>query len=90
MKYFLRLYISGITIKSNKAIKTIKTICENELDGNVTLEVIDLYQQPLSINYDIEILPTLVRVSPKPIKKIVGNLSDREYVLYNLVVNKEA
>ncbi len=79
--HLFRLYIAGSSPRSLRAIKRIKEICEKELPGLYTLEVIDLYQQPERAFADqIVAAPTLVRRLPEPIR-LVGDLSDEKKVL---------
>jgi circadian clock protein KaiB len=83
--YNLRLYVAGQTPKSITALANLKTICEDHLAGRYRIEVIDLLQQPqLAAGDQILAVPTLVRRLPEPLKKIIGNLSDRERVLVGL------
>ncbi len=84
-RYLLRLYVTGTTPKSARAIKNIKAICEEKLAGRYELEVIDIYQQKEGIKTDqIVVAPTLVRTLPLPVRKLLGDLSDRERVLVGL------
>ncbi len=84
-KYVLRLYVTGSTPRSQRAIKNIKKICEEHLKGRYELEVIDVYQQPGSaVEEDILAAPTLVKKLPPPLKKFIGDLSDMEQVLLGL------
>src|SRR5579862_3700845 len=79
--HLFRLYIAGSSQRSLRAVKRIKEICEKELPGLYTLEIIDLYQQPArAIAYQIVAAPTLVRRLPEPIR-LVGDLSDEGKVL---------
>jgi circadian clock protein KaiB len=74
--HFFRLYIAGSSERSLRAVKKIKEICENELQGLYTLEIIDLYQQPArAIADQIVAAPTLVRRLPEPVR-LVGDLTD--------------
>ena len=83
--YNLRLYVAGQTHKSITALANLKTICEEHLAGRYRIEVVDLLQQPqLAAGDQILAVPTLVRRLPEPLKKIIGNLSDRERVLVGL------
>jgi circadian clock protein KaiB len=83
--YNLRLYVAGQTPKSITALANLKTICEEHLAGRYRIEVIDLLQQPqLAAGDQILAVPTLVRRLPEPLKRIIGNLSDRERVLVGL------
>jgi circadian clock protein KaiB len=79
--HFFRLYIAGSSERSLRAVKKIKEICEKELQGLYTLEIIDLYQQPArAIADQIVAAPTLVRRLPEPIR-LVGDLSNDEKVM---------
>ena len=81
----LRLYIAGQTPRSVGALATLRTICEEHLQGRYELEIIDLLQNPALARGDqILAVPTLVRRLPEPIKKIIGDLSNRERVLVGL------
>jgi circadian clock protein KaiB len=83
--YVLRLYIAGQTPKSVLAIANLKEICETHLQGRYEIEIIDLLENPqLAQGDQILALPTLVRRLPEPIKKIIGDLSNRERVLVGL------
>ena len=81
----LRLYVAGQTPRSVGALTNLKLICEEHLQGRYELEIIDLVQNPALARGDqILAVPTLVRRLPKPIKKIIGDLSNRERVLVGL------
>jgi circadian clock protein KaiB len=81
----LRLYVAGQTPKSQAALSNLKTICEDHLNGQYSIEVIDLLEQPqLSRGDQILAIPTLVRKLPQPVRKIIGDLSDTERVLVGL------
>ena len=74
--YILRLFVSGQTEKSARAIDNIKRICEREFPGRYQLEVVDVYQQPqLAAGEQIIAVPTLVKKAPGKLKKILGDLS---------------
>jgi len=84
-KYVLRLYVTGMTEKSTQAIENIRQICEAYLKGRYDLEVIDVYQQPVLARGDqIIAAPTLIKKLPLPLRRCIGNLSDREKVLLGL------
>jgi circadian clock protein KaiB len=90
-RYILRLYVAGQTPKSVLAIANIKRICEEELQGQYDLEVIDLYQQPqLAQGEQIIALPTLIKRLPPPLRRIIGDMSDTERVLVGLDLRKKA
>jgi circadian clock protein KaiB len=79
--HLFRLYIAGSSERSLRAVKKIKEICEKELQGLYTLEIIDLYQQPArAIADQIVAAPTLVRRLPEPVR-LVGDLSDDAKVM---------
>ncbi len=84
-KYVLRLYVAGLTPRSQRAIKNIKKICEEHLSGRYDLEVIDVYQQPvLAKGEQIIAAPTLIKKLPLPLRKFIGDLSDSERILLGL------
>jgi len=84
-RYVLRLYVTGTTPRSVRAIQNIKRISEEHLQGRYELEVIDIYQQPtLAAGEQIVALPTLVKKLPLPLRRMIGDLSDRERVLLGL------
>jgi circadian clock protein KaiB len=84
-KYVLRLYVSGSTSKSALAVENIKRICEQHLKNRYDLEVIDIYQQPkLARDEQIVAVPTLVKRSPPPLRRLIGDLSDVRKVLFGL------
>jgi circadian clock protein KaiB len=84
-KFRLRLYITGRTPQSQRAIANLRAICESELTGMYEIEVIDVLEHPaLAENEKILATPTLVKRLPEPVRKIIGDLSDREKVLLGL------
>lgn len=84
-RYELRLYVAGVTPRSARAIANIKEICDEHLKGLHALQVIDLYQQPVLAERDqIVAVPTLIKKLPPPLRRIIGDLSDRERVLVGL------
>ena len=85
MTYKLRLFITGRTPHSIRALENLKAICESELAGQYDVEVIDILENPgLADTEKILATPTLVRKLPEPVRKIIGDLSDREKVLLGL------
>ncbi|MCG2592314.1 circadian clock KaiB family protein [Ramlibacter sp. XY19] len=83
----LRLYIAGKTAKSEAALQNLKAVCETHLAGRYSIEVIDLLVNPkLAAGDQILAVPTLVRKFPPPIRKIIGDLSNKERVLVGLNV----
>jgi len=87
----LRLYIAGPTARSLAALTNLKRICDEHLEGRYRIEVIDLLEHPqLARGDQILALPTLVRKLPKPIRKLIGDLSDTERVLVGLDLRPRA
>jgi circadian clock protein KaiB len=85
--YRLRLVVAGRTLRSQRAIENLRQICNEHLKGQVDLEVIDIYQQPeLAAKYQVIAAPTLVKLLPLPIRRLIGDLSERERVLHGLEV----
>jgi circadian clock protein KaiB len=83
--YLLRLFVSGTTPRSARAIQNIRALCEQKLHNRYELEVIDIYQHPELVKPEqIVVTPTLVRKLPLPVRKIIGDLSDNERVLVSL------
>ena len=83
--YVLRLYVTGATARSRRAIVNLDGICREHLKGRYDLEVIDVYQKPiLARDEQIIAAPTLIRKLPLPIRRIIGDLSDRDAVLLGL------
>ena len=81
----LRLYVAGQTARSLAALANLRIICHQHLEGRYRIEVIDLLEHPqLARGDQILALPTLVRKLPKPIRKLVGDLSDTERALVGL------
>jgi circadian clock protein KaiB len=81
----LRLYVFDHTPKSLLALSNLKKICESQLKGRYRIRVIDLLKQPhLAKGDQILAIPTVVRKLPKPVRTIIGNLSDTERVLVGL------
>jgi len=83
--YALRLYITGKTPNSLRAIACVKELCERHLRGRYKLQVVDIYQQPgLAEGDQIVVAPTLVKRSPAPLRRVMGNFSDSHRVLRSL------
>lgn len=83
----LRLYVAGQTPKSLVAFANLKNICEEYLQGEYSIEIVDLSKNPrLAVEDSIIALPTLVRKLPAPMKKIIGDLSNVEKVLIGLQI----
>jgi circadian clock protein KaiB len=73
----LRLYVAGASARSRQALLRVRRLCESELKGEYDLEVIDIYQQPtLARDGQIIATPTLVREFPRPVRRLIGSLSN--------------
>ncbi len=81
----LRLYIAGNTPRANLALANLKKYCEEHLHQQYVIKIIDLLVEPqLAEGDQILAVPTLVKKVPEPIRKIIGDLSDKEKVLVGL------
>jgi circadian clock protein KaiB len=90
VRYVLRLYVTGATDRSTRAVANIRWFCERHLKGRYDLRVVDIYQQP-SLAQDQQIIaaPTLVKSEPPPPRRLVGDFSDRERLVASLGVRRE-
>jgi circadian clock protein KaiB len=85
--YLLRLFTTGTTPRSSRAVRNLHEICETNLKGRYDLEVIDIYQEPgRATQADIIATPTLIKEEPLPVRRMIGDLSDRPRVLVNLAI----
>ena len=85
--YHFKLYVSGATNRSTRAIQNLKTICDEHLAGHYELEVIDIYKQPdKAYTEQIVAAPTLVKQLPFPLRRFIGDLSDKERLLTGLEI----
>lgn len=84
-KYILRLYVTGMTPKSTRAIANARALCDEYLTGRYELEVIDMYQQPkLADGEQIIATPTLIKRLPLPLRRVIGDMSDTERFLVGI------
>ena len=84
-KYLLRLYVTGMTPRSTQAIRSIKEICEEHLNGRYDLEVVDIYQQSsLAKGEQIIATPTLIKKLPLPLRRFIGDMADTERIVLGL------
>jgi len=84
-KYRLRLYVTGTTAKSVRAIQNVRRICEEHLRGLYDLEVVDIYKNlPLARGDQIIAAPTLIKRLPEPLRRLIGDMSDEQRVLVGL------
>ncbi len=80
--YRLRLFVAGSSPLSVRTIATLRGLCDRLLPGQVDLEVVDIYQQPaLAVRDQVVAAPTLLKLSPDPVRRMVGDLSDERRVL---------
>lgn len=84
-RYVLRLYVTGMTPNSIRAIENLRAICDEYLPDRYDLEIIDIYQHPVLMQGEkIIAAPTLIKKLPEPLRHLVGDMSDRERVLLGL------
>jgi circadian clock protein KaiB len=83
--YILRLYITGSTLQSTRAVLNIRKICEEHLEGRYELEVVDLSQHPMqAMGEQIIAAPTLIKKLPLPLRRFIGDMSQTERILLGL------
>ncbi len=83
--YILRLYVTGTTPNSQRAIKNVRKLCEEHLQGRFDLEIIDIYQQPeLAREGQIVAAPTLIKKLPLPLRRFIGDMSRTDKILMGL------
>jgi circadian clock protein KaiB len=89
--YVLKLYVTGTSPRAEVAITNLRRICEQELRGEYELQIIDVLEHP-QIAEDDKILatPTLIKQLPPPLRRVIGDLSDKEKVLLGLEVRRDA
>jgi len=84
-RYLLRLYVSGMTPAATRAVGNLKKICDEHLSGRYDLEIVDVYQQPvLARDEQILAAPTLIKRLPLPLRRIIGDMSNKDRVLLGL------
>lgn len=84
-RYVFRLYVSGTTPRSTRAIRNIQKICDERLAGRYELEVVDIYQQPaMAAGAQIIAAPTLIKSLPLPLRRFIGDISETERILTGL------
>ncbi len=89
-KYTLRLYVAGLSPRSQKAIENIKTICNKYLKDAYELIIQDIYQNPIiAVNNQIIAVPTLIKELPLPLRKFVGDMSNLEKLLVGLDIQSK-
>ncbi len=89
--YVLRLYLTGASERSSRAIESVKNLCEQYLKGRYDLEVIDLFQQPHRAQADqIIAVPTLIKELPPPLRRLIGDLTNTRRVMIALDLKAES
>jgi circadian clock protein KaiB len=88
--YELRLFVTGMSRRSARAIENLRAVCDEYLPGRYDLRVVDVYQQPeLARDEQVVAAPTLVRRRPLPVRRIVGDMSNTDRVLSGLDVPRK-
>jgi circadian clock protein KaiB len=91
VKYLLKLFVTGRTPRAETAIANLRRICEDELDGRYELEIIDVLEDPDAAEAEkVLATPTLIKRLPPPLRRVIGDLSDKEKVLFGLHVRPDA
>lgn len=81
-EYILRLFVTGATPNSTRAVTNIKSICEEHVRGKYLLEIIDLYDhQEMAELQQVVAVPMLIKIQPLPVQKLIGDMSDNKKVL---------
>ena len=89
-RYSLCLYVSGSTRRSARAIANIRSVCDEFLPGRYDLTVIDIHQKPLETrSAQIVAAPTLIKNAPHPVRRLIGDLSDRERLIFSLDLHNQ-
>ncbi|WAC12576.1 circadian clock KaiB family protein [Dyadobacter pollutisoli] len=89
--FVLRLFITGASVNSSRAVSNVRDICEKYLVNNYSLDIIDVYQQhTIAENEQIIALPLLIKSSPLPEKRLIGDMSDTKKVLKGLGITTTA
>lgn len=91
MTYVLKLFVTGKSPRAEVAIANIRRICEEELKGQYSLDIIDVLEHPEEAeNERILATPTLIKQLPPPLRRLIGDLTNKEKVLYGLAVRPES
>lgn len=86
-RYLLKLYITGTNPRTERAIANLRQVCEKDLKGDYSLDIIDVAENPEAAERDrILATPTLIKALPLPLRRVIGDLSDKEKVLLALEV----
>ncbi|HEY3257890.1 MAG TPA: circadian clock KaiB family protein [Gemmatimonadaceae bacterium] len=88
--YLLKLYITGSSPRTQVAIANLRRICEQDLSGEYSLDIIDVQKDPERAEMDkILATPTLIKQLPPPLRRVIGDLSDRDKVLLGLELRSQ-
>jgi circadian clock protein KaiB len=88
-EYILRLYVTGSTPRSLRAIANLKRFCEEYLDGDYELQIIDMYKNPQAArDADVIAAPTLIKRMPAPLRRFIGDLSNKQKLLSGLDIHE--
>jgi circadian clock protein KaiB len=88
--YLLRLFVTGTSPRAAIAIENLRRICAEQLDGRYRIQIIDVLKEPhLAEEERVVATPTLVKKLPPPLRRIIGDLSDREKVLLGLELRRD-
>ena len=91
LTYVLRLYVTGMTPRSTRAIANVRKLCDEFLKGAYELKVVDIYQQPkLAAGEQIIATPTLIKQLPLPLRKLIGDMSDTEKFLLGIDLKQKS
>lgn len=91
MTYLLKLYVLGKTAKAERAVSNLREICEHQLGGAYELQIIDVLENPqLAEDEKILATPTLIKQLPPPLRRVIGDMSDKDKVLLGLEVHPDA
>jgi len=83
--YVLRLFVTGMTPRSTRAIRAVRDLCETRLKDRFELEIVDVYQQPqLMQGEQVFATPTLIKYEPGPLRRIIGDMSDLNRLCFGL------
>jgi circadian clock protein KaiB len=87
-RYALILFVAGASGMSVQAIHDVRWLCETYLTGNYSLEVVDVHRDPARmLSHQVLAAPTLIKCSPPPTRRLVGDLSDTRHVLAALDID---
>jgi circadian clock protein KaiB len=90
MTYVLRLFVTGKTPRTETAIANLRRICDEDLKGQYKLDIIDVLEHPdLAEDEKILATPTLIKQLPPPLRRVIGDLTNKEKVLFGLAVRSE-